>query len=145
VWRVPLQRLMRPLRVVVPGVLGKHPAEVVGAEDPVTSWDLHVFVDEAAESVSSQRLDCCSGVWGSGACGRVLMQRSVRTVRVVVADVLALHGVEMAWSGDQDVVEAFAAQGADEAFGDAVGSRCPDRGAEDADVGAGEHRVEGGG
>jgi hypothetical protein len=43
------------------------------------------------------------------------------------------------------VVEAFAAQRADEAFGDGVRSRCLDWGAEDADVGAGEHRVEGGG
>ena len=51
----------------------------------------------------------------------------------------------MARSDDQEVVDAFSAQGADEAFGDGVRSRCPDRGAEDADVGAGEHRVEGGG
>jgi hypothetical protein len=32
---------------------------------------------------------------------------------------------------------------ADEAFGDGVRARCPDRGAEDRDVGAGEHGVEG--
>ena len=51
----------------------------------------------------------------------------------------------MARSGDQEVVEAFAAQGADPAFRDRVRSRCSDRGADDADVGAGEHRVEGGG
>jgi hypothetical protein len=42
------------------------------------------------------------------------------------------------------VVEAFAAQGADPALGDGVRSRCPGRGADDADVGGGEHRVEGG-
>ena len=48
----------------------------------------------------------------------------------------------MAWSGDQDVVEAFAAEGADEAFGNRVHPRCPDRGADDADVGGGKDSVE---
>jgi hypothetical protein len=61
----------------------------VGAEYPVASRDLHVLMYEAAESVSSQRLDGCSGQRGGGACGRVLMQRSVRTVRVVMTEVLA--------------------------------------------------------
>jgi len=51
----------------------------------------------------------------------------------------------VAWSGDQDVVEAFAAEGADEAFGNRVRPRCPDRGADDADVGGGKDSVERGG
>ena len=33
----------------------------VGAENPDTSCDLHVLVYEAAESISSQRSECCSG------------------------------------------------------------------------------------
>ena len=49
----------------------------MGAENPVTSCDLHILVDEAAEPVSSQRPDGRSGAWGSGAGGRALMQRSV--------------------------------------------------------------------
>ena len=44
------------------------------------------------------------------------MQRSVRSVPVVVLDVLAQDDVEVAWSGDQQVVEAFPAQCPDEAF-----------------------------
>src|SRR4029079_4271680 len=36
------------------------------------------------------------------------------------------------------MVEAFPAQGSDEAFGDGVRAGCPDRGADDADVGTGE-------
>jgi hypothetical protein len=52
------------------------------------------------------------------------------------------HRCEMAGSGDQEEVEAFAAQCADEAFGDRVRPRRSDRGAEDADVGAGEYPVE---
>jgi hypothetical protein len=48
----------------------------------------------------------------------------------------------MAGSGDQEEVKAFAAQCADEACGDRVRPRRADRGADDADVGAGEYRVE---
>ena len=117
----------------------------MGADNSVTSCDLQVFVYEAAESVSSQRLLGCSGGRGSGACGRVLMQRSVRTVRVVMPDVLAYNCGEMASSGDQDVVEAFPAQCPDEAFRDRVRPRCPDWGADDPNVGTDEDGVERGG
>jgi hypothetical protein len=76
---------------------------------------------------------------------RLLMQRPVRTVRVVVLDVFLEHLRQVSWPSDQHVVEAFAAQRADEALGDRVRTWCPDRGAEDADVGGGEDSVEGGG
>ena len=66
----------------------------------------------------------------------------MRAVGVVVLHILTQHDVEVAWSGDQEVVEAFPAQGADEALRDRVRPGCPDRGANDADVGAGEHGVE---
>jgi hypothetical protein len=75
----------------------------------------------------------------------VLLQRSVRTVGVVVHGVLPQHYCEVARSADQQVVEAFTTQGADPALGDGVGSRRANRGADDADVGRGEHSVEGGG
>jgi Helix-hairpin-helix containing domain/AAA domain len=100
--------------------LSGHPATTVhrvGA-DPVTSCDLPVLVYEAAEAVSSQRSERRFGRWGSGACGRLLMQRSVGAMSVVVLDVLLQHQCEVAWSGDQHVVEACAAQGADKALGD---------------------------
>jgi hypothetical protein len=69
----------------------------------------------------------------------------VWSVRVVVVHELAQHRGEVARSGDQHVVEAFAAQRADPALGDRVGPRRLDWGADDADVGAVEYRVEGGG
>ena len=56
--------------------------------------------------------------------------------------VLAQHDLEVAWSGDQDVVEAFPAQCPDEAFRDRVRPGRPDRRADDPDVGAGKHGVE---
>ena len=43
-------------------------------------------------------------------------------VGVVVLEVVLQHYPEVAWSGDQEVVEAFAAQGSDPAFGDRVRS-----------------------
>ena len=51
----------------------------------------------------------------------------MRAVGVVVLDVLPQHYREVARSGDQEVVEAFAAQGADPALSDRVRPRCPDR------------------
>ena len=60
-------------------------------------------------------------------------------------DVLAQHDVEVSGSGDQEVVEAFPAQGADEAFRDRIRPRCSYRGADDADIGASEDGVERGG
>jgi hypothetical protein len=56
------------------------------------------------------------------------MQRTVRTMPVVMIDVLPQHCSEVAGSDDQEVVEAFAAQGADEAFRDRIRPGCPDRG-----------------
>jgi hypothetical protein len=41
--------------------------------------------------------------------GGALMQRSVGSVRVVVLYIFVQHEVEVAWSGDQEMVEAFAA------------------------------------
>jgi hypothetical protein len=38
----------------------------------------------------------------------------VRAVRVEMLHILAQHDVDVAWSGDQKVVEAFSAQGADD-------------------------------
>ena len=66
-------------------------------------------------------------------------------VGVEVLDVLAQHDLEVAWSRDQQVVETFPAQGADEPFRDRVRPRRPDRGADDPDVGTGEHGIERGG
>jgi hypothetical protein len=63
----------------------------VGADNSVTSCDLHVLVYEAAESISSQLLDGRSGGRGSAACGRLLTERSVWAVGVVVLDVFLQH------------------------------------------------------
>ena len=69
----------------------------------------------------------------------------MRSVRVEMLHILAQYDVEVAWSGDQDVIEAFPAQGADEPFRDRVRPGRSDRGAYDPQVGAGEDGVERGG
>jgi hypothetical protein len=61
---------------------------------------------------------------------------------VVVVLVLAEHGGAVPRVDDQGAVEEFAADAADEAFGDRVGPRRPYRCLDDADVGSGKHRVE---
>jgi hypothetical protein len=57
-------------------VLGSHtvPRRPVGAENRVTSCDLQVLVDEAAEPVPSEHADGVPGFWRGVACGRVLVQ-----------------------------------------------------------------------
>jgi hypothetical protein len=84
-------------------------------------------------------------LWRVGECGRrAAADRAIGADGEVLEVFLQHHG-EGVPSGDQKVLEAFAAQGADPAFRNGVRSRCPNRGADDPDVGAGEYRVEGGG
>ncbi|HEY6430283.1 MAG TPA: hypothetical protein VIX84_23880 [Acidimicrobiales bacterium] len=58
-------------------------------------------------------------------------------------DVLGQDGLEVATSEDQHPVEAFSADRADEALGNGVGSRCPNRGLDDPDALRNKHNVEG--
>ncbi len=59
--------------------------------------------------------------------------------------VLAEHGCGVSLVDDQDAVEQFAADAADEAFGDGVGPRRSYRRVDDPDIDGGEDGVEGGG
>jgi hypothetical protein len=52
-----------------------------------------------------------------------LGQASVRTVGVIVIDILGQNMAQVALSGNKDPVSAFAANAPDPAFGDRVGSR----------------------
>jgi hypothetical protein len=60
----------------------------VGAENPVTSCDVRVLVEEAAEPVSPEDVDGGAGGSRGVAHGRALMHGSVRAVGVVVLRVL---------------------------------------------------------
>jgi hypothetical protein len=84
------------------------------------------------------RLILAGGARGSAAGGRVLIKRSVGAVRVVVLEVLLQYCGEVARSGDQEVVEALAAQGVDPVLSDRIRSRCSS-GRGDANVVAAEY------
>jgi hypothetical protein len=59
----------------LPSVVGGPPTTYrVGAENRVTSCDLHILVDEAAESVSAEHADGRPATWRGVACGRALIQ-----------------------------------------------------------------------
>jgi hypothetical protein len=110
------------------------------------SCDLLILMDQSAEPVaSSNAVDLGSGVVGEGSLGSGLAEGAVWPVTVVMAFVVAQHGSGVLLVDDQDAVEEFATDGADEAFGDRVGPRCPHRSLDDPDVDGGEDRVEGGG
>jgi hypothetical protein len=61
---------------------------------------------------------------------------------VVVVDKHAKYRLEVAAVHDQVAVEALGADGADEALGDCVRLRCPNRRLDDLDPFAGEDGVE---
>ena len=67
----------------------------VGAENRVTSCDMQVLVDEAAEPVSSEHADGRPRTRRGAACGRALIEGSVRSVRVEVPDVLPHNDVDL--------------------------------------------------
>jgi hypothetical protein len=82
------------------------------------------------------------GKWSTGS---GLRQCAVQPVSVVVLFVLGERCCGVPLIGDQDPVEEFAANGADEAFGDRVGPRCLNRRLDHVDADRGEDGVEGGG
>jgi hypothetical protein len=66
--------------------------------------------------------------WSGVAGGRCLLAKGlVRTVPVVVLDVLAEHGFEVTSSEDEHAVEALSPGGAHESLGDGVRPWRPDR------------------
>jgi hypothetical protein len=130
---------------VQPGAVALSAFNLVGAENSVTLCDLHVLVYQATEPVSPHWPNGRSAGRGSGARGWLLVERSVRAVRVVMLEILLQHGRKVARSDDQKVVEALATRRPDEAFDDGVRAWRLDRGADDADAGAGEDCVEAGG
>jgi hypothetical protein len=84
----------------------------VGAEYRVTSCDLGVFVEEAAEPVSSNNLDV--GVDGIGQCPQraSLVQGPVRPMHVEMGLVLGEDLAQVAFVHDEDPVEEFTAYAA---------------------------------
>ena len=68
----------------------------------------------------------------------------MRAVAVVMLDELVDHGVEVTPAEDQHAIEALPADSADEALGEGVGTRRPDRRADDPNALGAEDLVEAG-
>src|SRR5690348_4096688 len=91
----------------------------VGAENCVISCDLGIFADLAAEPVPAQYPDAgAPSRWIHAPGGRVLLQRPVRSVAVVVIGVLTQDQPQVPAAGDQHPVQALAAGTGDPPFGD---------------------------
>src|ERR1035437_10612309 len=96
----------------------------VGADNAVTSCDLGILVDQAAEQVASSDADVVA--WGremGAAVGWLLAEGPVRPVGVVVVDVFAEGVVQMSPAGDEDAVGALAPGGGGPPFADRVRPR----------------------
>jgi hypothetical protein len=115
----------------------------VGAEYCVTSCNLGIFVDQAAEPVPPQNPDTCScRGWIPAPGGRILMQGPVRPVRIVVIGVLTQDQPQVPFTGNQHPVQALAAGTGDPAFRDRVRPRRPDRSLDDPHADRIEDRVK---
>ena len=115
----------------------------VGAGNYVASCDLRIFVDQAAGPVPPQNTH--TGHFHSrirAPRGRVLMQRPVRPVAVIVTGILTKDQPQMPFAGDQHPVQALAAGTAGPAFRDRVRTRRPYRGLDDPHAGRGDYRAE---
>jgi hypothetical protein len=77
--------------------------------------------------------------------GKGPQQRDLAAQPILLALELAQHGCGVSLVDEEKTVEEFAADGADEAFGDRVRPRRTHRCLEDLDVDGGEDGVEGGG
>jgi hypothetical protein len=84
----------------------------VGADNAVTSRDLQILVDQAAEPVASPDADVVVRRRDVGpAVGWSLAERPMRPVGVVVSDVFAEDVLQVPSAGDEDPVGALAPVG----------------------------------
>ena len=114
----------------------------MGAENAVTSCDLRVLVDQAAEPVASSDADVVVGRRDMGpAVGWSVADGPVRPVGVVVIDLFAERVVQMPSAGDEDPVGALAPRAGDPPLADRVRSRRLDGRLNDLDAVPLENRI----
>jgi hypothetical protein len=115
----------------------------VGAENAVTLRDLGILADQAAEPIAPQNLGISAwSRWRRTAVRRILLQRPVRPVRIVVIDVHAKDQPQVPFTCDQDPVQALAPGTAHPAFRYRVRTRRLDRGLDDPETDRSEDGVE---
>src|SRR5450631_633845 len=115
----------------------------VGADIVVTSRDLRILVDQAAQPIASSDAYVVAGGCDVGSAGGwSLAGGAVRPVGVVVIGVFAEGVVEMPSAGDEDPVSALAPGTGDPPFADRVRGRRLDRRGDDRRAGRGEDGAE---
>jgi hypothetical protein len=99
----------------------------MGAGNGVTLCDLGVFADEVAETVSPQNTHVAHFYgWMETPGGRILPQRPVRPMLVVMIGVLTEDQPQVPFAGEQHPVQALAAGATHPALCDRVRPRRPD-------------------
>src|ERR1700731_478045 len=99
----------------------------VGADNPVTSRALRIFVDQAAKPVTSPDAEVVVGRCDVSPADRwFLAEGPVRPAGVVVIDVFTEDVVQVSPAGDEDPVSALTPCAADPALADRVRARRPD-------------------
>jgi hypothetical protein len=97
---------------------GEQPA---GAGNCVTPCDLGTFADQAAEPASPQHPDARAWSKRMRTSGRrVLLQRPVWPVRIVVMEVFIKDQLQVPFAGEQHPVQALAAGAGNPPLGDRV-------------------------
>jgi hypothetical protein len=97
-------------------------------------------VQEAAESIpADDRGVGVNGWMGGWPQWRGLPQSTVGSVGVEMVFVLAQHSDGVSRVEEEDPVQQFSPDTADESLADGVRSRCPDRDLDDVGAGRGEH------
>ena len=115
----------------------------MGAENAVTSCDLRILAEEAAEPIASSNADVVVGRRDMApAVGWSVAEGPVRPVGVVMIDVFAQGVVEMSSAGNEDAVSALAPCAGDPPLADRVRPRRLDRRCDDPHTGGGEDCVE---
>jgi hypothetical protein len=94
----------------------------------VTSCDLRVLVDQSTESISSRNPSARQDDrWFGGPERWCLPQGAVRTVAVVLIEVLGQHSLQLPASQDQHPVKQLTPDGADPPLRVGIHPRCPHR------------------
>jgi transposase len=121
------------------------PAKRVGAENPPTSCDLGILVDQPAEPISPH--DPYAGRrsgQGDGPQRCRLTERAMRPMFVVMRYIDLQCHLEMSSAHDQHPVQQFTTYRPDPSFGERVRARRPHRRTQDPDALGSEDDVEGG-
>jgi len=104
-----------------------------------------VLVDEPAEQVMPEDRRTCPENLAWVPVGTSLCEGSVRSMPVVVSEVLGEHRIEVTVAADEHAVQALAPKGAYDPLAYRVRIRRPHGRADDLDPFGGEHAVEAGG